>query len=235
MAQPSIVDSGTGTNIGIPKINSASSLKLDIAIVGAGIASLSAAIPLAQKGHYITVYESAPELSEIGAGVQMTPNAIRLWYSWGLGPDLLKNAALPTGLNVRRWRDGEMLSYTGLTPDFEQKFGAPYFVIHRAHIHGVLYEHALKAGVRVQVGCRVIDYDYDAPCVTLAQGERIQADLVVAVDGINSFARSHFMGSEASGPRRVSTAAYRLIVEVEDLKADPTTAWIVSSPNLDIW
>lgn len=77
----------------------------------------------------MTYAESCLLYVKIGAGVQMTPNAIRLWYSWGLGPDLLKKAALPTGLNVRRWRDGEMLSYTRLTPDFEQKFGAPYFVI----------------------------------------------------------------------------------------------------------
>ncbi|KAE8380191.1 hypothetical protein BDV26DRAFT_145222 [Aspergillus bertholletiae] len=216
--------------------HSISGAKLNIAIVGAGIGGLSAAIALARDGHGVTVYESTPELSEIGAGVQMSPNGVRHWLNWGINEDLWQKSSLPSELKMRRWKDGEFIARTELNPDFEKRFGAPYIVIHRAELHSVLYQHALKQGVNVKISSRAVDYDMDAPTITLATGEIIRPDLVVAVDGINSFARTKLLGTtEIGGPRKTGIAAYRLIVEVSDLLADPDTAWIVTNPNLNLW
>ncbi|RAQ74926.1 monooxygenase [Aspergillus flavus] len=219
-----------------PIYESTSAAKLSIAIVGAGIGGLSAAIALARDGHHVTVYESTPELSEIGAGVQMSPNGVRYWLNWGINEDLWQKSSLPSELNMRRWRDGGFIARTELNPDFENRFGAPYLVIHRAELHSVLCQHALKQGVDVRTSSRAVDYDMDAPTITLATGEIVRPDLVVAVDGINSFARTKLLGStEKGGPRKTGVAAYRLIVEVSDLLADAETAWIVSNPNLNLW
>ncbi|KAE8154365.1 hypothetical protein BDV25DRAFT_136061 [Aspergillus avenaceus] len=216
--------------------NSTPAVKLDIAIVGAGIGGLSAAIALARDGHHVTVYESTAELSEIGAGVQMSPNGVRYWLNWGVGQELWDKSALPSELKIRRWKDGEFVARTELNPDFEERFGAPYIVIHRAELHSVLYRHALKQGVIVKVASRAVDYDMDAPSITLATGEIIRPDLIVGVDGINSFARTQLLGSTEKGsPKKTGVAAYRLMVEVSDLLADPETAWVVSNPNLNLW
>ncbi|THC91729.1 hypothetical protein EYZ11_008803 [Aspergillus tanneri] len=202
----------------------------------AGIGGLSAAIALSQDGHRVTVYESTPELSEIGAGVQMSPNGVRYWLNWGVDQSLLQISALPSELHMRRWRDGEFLARTEFNPDFEKRFGAPYLVIHRAELHNVLYQHVLEQGVNIRLGSRVVDYDMDTPTITFETCEVVQPDLVVAVDGINSFARTKLLGTtETGGPRKTGVAAYRLIVEVSDLLADPETAWIVSNPNLNLW
>ncbi|KAJ5218109.1 monooxygenase [Penicillium cinerascens] len=215
---------------------SGTALKLDVAIIGAGVGGLSAAIALSRDGHRVTVYESAPELSEIGAGVQMSPNGVSWWLKWGLGKSLLEKSSLPSELNLRRWREGDLISRTQLNPDFEQRFGAPYLVLHRADLHRALYQHALELGVTIKVARRAVDYDFDTPVITLATGEIIQPDLVVAVDGINSFARTQLLGTaEKGGPHRTGVAAYRLMVEVSDLLADPETAWIVHSRDLNLW
>ncbi len=158
---------------------------MNIVTVGAGVGGLSASIALARKGHSVTVYESAPQLAEIGAGVQMSPNSARLFFEWGLGPDLLAKAALPEGLFIHRWLDGQLIAYTRIWPDFEERFGAPYFVIHRAHLHDILHRHAVKAGVNIRLSSRAVEYDVEGGSVTLDSGEIVRADLIVAADGIS--------------------------------------------------
>lgn len=86
-------------------------------------------------------------------------------------------------MTFRRWQDGSPIGYTKLVPDFKQNFGAPYYVVHRAHFHMALYKRALELGVDVRVASRVEQYDLDAPSVELQSGEVLSADLVVAADG----------------------------------------------------
>jgi salicylate hydroxylase len=156
---------------------------MKIIIVGAGIGGLSASLALARNGHSVTIYESAPRLAEVGAGVQMSPNAVKLFFEWGVGPNLLEKAALPQSLYIHNWKDGRVLGETKITPDFEKRYGAPYIVVHRAEMHEILHRHAVQAGVTVHVASKAIKYDFEQGIVTLEDGRTIQADLVVAIDG----------------------------------------------------
>jgi salicylate hydroxylase len=156
---------------------------MKIIIVGAGIGGLSASLALARNGHCVTIYESAPQLAEVGAGVQMSPNAVKLFFEWGVGPDLLEKAALPQSLYIHNWKDGRVLGETKITPDFEKRYGAPYIVVHRAEMHEILHRHAVRAGAAVHVASKVIKYDFEQGVITLEDGQTVQADLIVAVDG----------------------------------------------------
>ena len=160
---------------------------MQIIIIGAGIGGLSAGLALARNGHSVTIYESAPQLAEVGAGVQMSPNAVKIFFEWGLGPDLLAKAALPETLYVHNWRDGRILGATKITPDFERRYGAPYIVVHRAELHEILLRHAVRAGVTVHVASKITKYDFEGGAVTLESGQVGLADLVVAVDGASIF------------------------------------------------
>jgi salicylate hydroxylase len=116
----------------------------------------------------------------------MAPNAVKLFFEWGLGPDMLAKAALPQSLYIHNWKDGRILGETKITPDFEKRYGAPYIVLHRAEMHEIIHRHAIRAGVSVHLASRVIEYDFEAGAITLESGRTIHADLVVAIDGTSA-------------------------------------------------
>lgn len=99
---------------------------MNVVIIGAGIAGLSTAICLARKGHAVTVLEESKALSEYGAGLQISPNAIRILDNWGLRKDLEEIAFAPTRTFMRRYSSGEILSTINQNPNFERKHGFPY-------------------------------------------------------------------------------------------------------------
>ena len=175
---------------------------LDIAIVGAGVGGLSAAIALKMAGFNVRLYEAAAALSEvsatrryirsllkltyhlkIGAGIQVPPNSSRLLHSWGLEAALKRAAVKPEGLTWRRWQNGQAIGDTRFNPQFCEWFGAPYYVIHRAHLHEVLHERAVRLGVPIKLGCKVSKYDPSEGSFTQQDGTTVRADLIVAADG----------------------------------------------------
>ncbi|KAL4862807.1 hypothetical protein BDV12DRAFT_190153 [Aspergillus spectabilis] len=215
------------------KANS-SPVKLNIAIIGAGVGGLSTAIALKREGHTVTVYEQASALSEVGAGIQIPPNSSRILHSWGLKPSLERRSVKPTSIIWRRWQDGSVIGNARLNPRSE-KFGSPYYVTHRAHLHDALHERAQELGVLVKLRKRVERYEAEEGVVRFADGDIVRSDLVVAADGLKSFARKILNGHKDKGPYGHGLAAYRSTVSMDAIRADPQLRWIADSPSLNLW
>src|SRR5579864_5677624 len=115
-------------------------MTLRIAVIGAGIGGLSAAVALRQAGFDADVYEQAPELTEVGGGINMGPNAVRVLRRLGLGPGLDREGVQPFGTHQRRWQDGATLQKAPLNPLCEQLYGAPHMTIHRRDLLAVIAE-----------------------------------------------------------------------------------------------
>src|ERR1700728_1956124 len=109
-------------------------VRLKIAVIGAGIGGLTAALSLRQAGFTVEIYEQAPELTEIGGGINMGPNAARILYRLGLGAGLDRVAVGPPFGHQRRLDDGRTLQRTAITPLCEELYGAPHLTVHRADL-----------------------------------------------------------------------------------------------------
>lgn len=165
----------------------------------------------------------------------MPPNSRRLLVRWGLDPYLKGKAVEPDAIRHRRWQNGEVLSLTRLVPEFEEKFGVPYYVIHRANLQLAMYELAVSLGVCVKVNAGVRSYNDEASCVVLENGETHHADLIVAADGIKSEARKIVLGGRDQPPQQCGYAAYRAMVDTDLIRADPSIAWLLDVPGQNLW
>src|SRR6478752_3142370 len=135
-----------------------------IAVIGGGIGGLSAALQLLRAGFDVDVYEQAPRITEIGAGIQISPNASRLLIRLGLRPALDAAGVFPQAVHQRRWDDGRTLQRAPVGPEVEKTFGAPYYHFHRADLANLLAD-ALPPE-RVHVGHRLRDLEQTAARVT---------------------------------------------------------------------
>jgi salicylate hydroxylase len=174
---------------------------MDILIVGAGLGGLTAAATLLQRGHRVRVLEQAAQLGEVGAGIQMSANAIKVLDALGLRARLEPLAVRPQAFEFRRFDTGEMLHRLPLGDAHEQRHGAPYFQLHRADLHAALRDAvlALDAGA-LQLSSRVVAIDERSDQVRVhidGQGE-LAAELVIGADGIKSVVRQHLFGDSDS-------------------------------------
>jgi salicylate hydroxylase len=196
-----------------------------IGIVGAGIGGLSTAAFLVRAGHEVTVFEQASALGEIGAGIQLSPNATRLLARLGVGPALDAVAVRPEAIEQRRWADGTVLSRVELGDVVERAFGAPYLHVHRADLVEVLGTAVPAACVRT--ARRVTGVDPDGT-VVLADATQERFDAVIGADGIHSVVRRALVGD---GPATFSGhVAYRALVPGDAVRAlgwpALATAWL---------
>lgn len=184
-----------------------------IAVIGGGLGGLSAALALHRAGFDVDLYEQAPELNEVGGGINMGPNAARILYRLGLGDALDRAAVRPASAHVRRWDDGRTLQKAELNPRSVELYGAPHLTAHRADLQRII-----AAGLpleRIQLGHRLtgVADRVDKVEAEFANGNRITADILIGADGIHSTVRALLFGAQE--PNFAGCVAYRGLVPVE--------------------
>jgi salicylate hydroxylase len=186
-----------------------------IGIVGAGIGGIACAAFLGRAGFSdVTVYEQAPRLDEVGAGIQMAPNATRLLQRLGLDGRLAEDGIeLQTGWELRRWQDGHCLFSQPLGADCRRRFGAPYYVLHRAclidALHGRLPAGTIVYGQR----CLGARDDGEGVTLTFADADPAGFDVVIGADGIHSVLRPLIV--DELPPTFSGLVAYRCVVAAD--------------------
>lgn len=186
-----------------------------VGVVGGGIGGLAAALSLRHAGFDVRVFEQATTLAEVGAGIQISPNASRLLHRLGLAVALDRTSVRPVAVHQRRWDDGRTLQRAPLGGAVEAVFGAPYYHVHRADLLGVLAG-ALPLD-RIHLGHRLTGFTEhdDGVEVRFANGARVTVGVLVGADGIHSTMRGALFGPER--PRFTGCVAYRGLVPAERL------------------
>jgi 2-polyprenyl-6-methoxyphenol hydroxylase-like FAD-dependent oxidoreductase len=194
---------------------------LKIAIVGGGIGGLAAAAFLHQAGLPATVYEQTRELREIGAGLVVAPNMARLLRRLGVLDPLLKTAVrLETGWEFRRWQDGTVLSAEDLDTRCERLYGEHTYTAHRADLLDAISAAVPDGAVRLGRRCVKIHVEAEAgPAVlTFADGEVVEADVVIGADGIHSLIRAAVTAAPVP-PTYSGNCAFRALVPAREAPA----------------
>ncbi|MGQ7794528.1 FAD-dependent monooxygenase [Faunimonas sp. B44] len=195
------------------------------AIAGGGIAGLTAALALARHGLESTVYERAAHAREVGAGIQLSPNAVHVLRALGLERPVLERASAPEAIEIRD-SGGRLLARIPLGRTACERFGAPYLVIHRGDLHEILLAHA-DGGPLVSLWTGTplseVSAGGDGGIGFLAGGERREADLLICADGVHSAARTEHFGH--SGALATGAVAWRATLPRRDVpKAIAMTA-----------
>jgi salicylate hydroxylase len=189
-----------------------------VAIVGGGIGGLAAALALLCRGIDVTVYEQAPELTEIGAGIQISANGTRVLHALGLEADLAKVQVIPTGKEIRLWNTGQTWKLFDLGAESVKRYGFPYITVHRGDLHQVLIQgvRRVKPGAIVTGRkCTGLEQHDDHVSLTFENGATARASLVIGADGIHSVVRQSLFGPDR--PEFTGIVTWRGVVPMDAL------------------
>jgi 2-polyprenyl-6-methoxyphenol hydroxylase-like FAD-dependent oxidoreductase len=194
--------------------------ELSIVIVGGGIGGMAAALALSRQGVRITLLEQSAEIGEIGAGIQLAPNAFAAMDALGVGENARRRAVFTERLVMMDAVDGEEVGTFEVGEAFRQRFGNPYAVIHRADIHLSLYEAVKESSlITFHTSVHVMDVEDDGHKATVIdrEGRRYSGDAVIGCDGVKSAIRDKLIGDQ---PRVSGHVVYRAVLPVEDMPED---------------
>ena len=200
-----------------------------ILIAGGGIGGLTVALCLARAGFEAVVFEQAPEFGEIGAGIQLSPNCSRVLHHLGLAPALEKCSFLPQGTEFRAWDTGRLIASSTLGENVRERYGAPYYHIHRGDLLRLLVEAARQdEAIELRAASRVDGFSQDASGVRITSNGRLEeGDALIGADGIHSTVRAGLFGRES--PTFTGNLAWRALVPADRLPRgmlDPVaTVW----------
>jgi salicylate hydroxylase len=197
-----------------------------IAIVGAGITGLTLAAALERCGISVEVFERAGSFHEIGAGLQLAPNAVRLLLRLGLAERLSDVAVRSAAMEMRQWDRGGVAARMPLGDECEALFGAPYYLLTRPDLHALLLELVSREKVRVGMICTAVHEAQDGVVVHFADGTMTTADAVVGADGIHSSVRQQWISDE---PKFSGQTVFRGLIPAERLSA------LFEEPKSIIW
>lgn len=204
-----------------------------VLVAGGGIGGFAAALALSKQGFKVQVFEQAPEIGEIGAGIQLGPNAFHAFDALGIG-EIARGKAVYTDYMVMHDAiDGYQVGKIPTDEKFRARFGNPYAVIHRADIHGSLVEGAHKYGdLEIITNCQIQKVEQDENSVTIydQNGKSYTGQALIGADGVKSVVRETYVGDPALVTGHV---VYRAVVPEsefpEDLKWNAASIWV--GPN----
>ena len=201
-----------------------------ILIAGGGIGGLAVALGLARRSIAVTVLEKAPRLGEIGAGIQLGPNAFHAFDALGVGEAARKMAVYIDWLRLMDALTAEEITHIDLGEAFRSRFGNPYAVVHRGDLHGVLLQACQDSPhIELRSDSEVVSYDQDGRSVTvrLHSGDTVAGRALIGADGLWSNVRKQVVGDGA--PRVSGHTTYRSVIPTEqmpeELRWNAATLW----------
>ena len=189
-----------------------------VIIIGGGIGGLAAALALLKRGIDVEIHEQAPELKEVGAGIQISSNGTRVLYALGLEEALKRVQVLPSRRVIRHWSTGETWNWFDLGATTAQRYGTPHVMLHRGDLHGLLAD-AVRAvkpdAVKLGRRCASVESLDDDAEVRFEDGETVRAAYLIGADGIHSKVRAALFGADK--PIFTGAVAWRGLVPMEKL------------------
>ena len=202
---------------------------MKILIVGAGIGGLVSALCLNKKGYEVEIYEQSEVLSELGAGVQLSPNATRVLDYLELTDDLKPHVFEPRSFQFLNYKTEKIISKRDLGLKIQDDFGFPNFDVHRADLQKVLLNKVEEKGIKIYTNMKVIDVgNEENKAYIKINEEKIKADIVIGADGIHSVVREKLFEKKESS--FTGNVAWRMLIPVDllprDLILPDTTVWL---------
>jgi salicylate hydroxylase len=184
-----------------------------VAVIGAGIGGLAATCALRERGLEAEVYERAAELGEVGAGLQLGPNAVKVLRALGIEDRLRPLAFEPTNIVSVAWDDAHLRFREPLKAVATSQFGAPYLTAHRTDVHTLLLAKLPRDTIHLEAQCTAACMHGDTAVAVFADGRTLEANIIVGADGINSAVRESLFGAQPA--RFTQQMAWRCIVPID--------------------
>jgi salicylate hydroxylase len=201
--------------------------KLRVGVIGGGIGGVALTGALAQRGIEVKVFERASAFGDVGAGIQMTPNAAKVLRALGLGDQLRRAGFLPQAIVGRNWRTARENFRTPLIEACPKLYGADFYHVHRADLHAMLASLVPQSSAALSTSCVAVRNESNTAVASFADGTEYEADLIVGADGVRSVVRGILFGDEA--PRFTGHMCYRAVVPFPDRRPD------FVSPDSSFW
>ncbi|OJK00091.1 hypothetical protein ASPACDRAFT_51918 [Aspergillus aculeatus ATCC 16872] len=204
---------------------------LQVLIVGAGIAGLTAAIALGKQGHHVVIVEKSKFSREAGAAIHVPPNCTALLNWLNIDPRDFGGTLLQ---QIHRYDHLGNLKYKKEFDGIRHMWQAEWYLVHRVDLHNYLKQRAMQTAT-LHMGCKIvgIDVDSERPSVTLDNGARFEGDLLLGADGLHSIVR-HEIGQQPPAPFPAGKSCFRWLLSTDDLRQLTATKDIVQEPGVFI-
>ncbi|GAB1214043.1 hypothetical protein ATERTT37_003200 [Aspergillus terreus] len=209
---------------------------MHVLIVGAGLGGLACAVSCRAAGLKTTILEQSPEITEVGAGIQIPPNATRVTEYLGLWPQVKEKGSRVEFLDILRYANGKLILRRPLGDDAVKELGGEWMVIHRADYQAILLAEAQRLGTEIRTSSRVISLDTENTRAILEDGSAVAADVIIGADGLWSTTRTTIL-DHPSPPSETGDLAYRATFTRESLVAlgDSRINKLIQAQGVTLW